>query len=130
MENLSLKLNYFKKKFKLTNEKIAQLAKIPVQTVERISSGRTVNPNLKTLKALAAVFECSLDDLLNLSDTTRPYYFDALTAEIALRIRDSETFKTLFKTMTFLTNESQQAVVGMAERLKKIQEQENIIERD
>lgn len=129
MENLSLKLNYFKKKLKLTNEKIAQLAKIPVQTVERISSGRTVNPNLKTLKALAAVFECSLDDLLNLSDTTRPYYLDSVTAEIALIIRDSETLKTLFKTMTVLTNENQQAVTGMAERLKKLQEQENIIER-
>lgn len=129
MENLSLKLNYFKKKLKLTNEKIAQLAKIPVQTVERISSGRTVNPNLKTLKALAAVFECSLDDLLNLSDTTRPYYLDSVTAEIALIIKDSETLKTLFKTMTVLTNENQQAVTGMAERLKKLQEQENIIER-
>lgn len=126
MENLSLKLNYFKKKLKLTNEKIAQLADIPVATVERISSGRTTNPNLKTLKALTAVFDCSLDDLLNLSDTTRPYYLDDVTANIALSIKENEALKTLLKTMLVLSNDNQQAVTGMAERLKMLQEQETI----
>lgn len=121
-ENLSLKLNYFKKKLKLTNEKIAALANIPVATVERISSGRTVNPNLKTLRALAGVFECSLDDLLNLKDTTRPYYLDETTAEIALSTKDDETLKTLLKTMLQLSNDNQQAVTGLAERLKNLQD--------
>lgn len=124
MNNLSLKLSYFKKKLKLTNEQIAKHAGIPVATVERISSGRTVNPNLKTMKALAKVFDCSLDDLLNLKDTTRPYYLDETTAEIAQQIKDNETLKTLLKTMLILSNENQQAVTGLAERLKMLQEQE------
>ena len=123
MENLSLTFNFYKKKLKLTYEKIAQIADIPVQTIERISSGRTKNPNLKTLKALAAVFECSLDDLMNLRDTTRPYYFDEKTAKIAQSIQGNETLKTLFDTMLLLTNDNQQAVTGLAERLKTIQEQ-------
>ena len=123
MENLSLTFNFYKKKLKLTNEKIAQMADIPVQTVERISSGRTKNPNLKTLKALTVVFECSLDDLMNLRDTTRPYYFDEKTAQIAQTIQGSETLKTLFETMLLLSNENQQAITGFAERLKNIQEQ-------
>jgi len=121
MENLSLKLNYFKKKLKLTNEKIAQLAEIPVATVERISSGRTQNPNLKTMRALAKVFDCSLDDLMNLKDTTRPYYLDEKTALIAQKIQSDETLKTLFETVLLLTNDNVQAVVGLAERLKNIQ---------
>jgi transcriptional regulator with XRE-family HTH domain len=123
MENLSLTFNFYKKKLKLTNEKIAQMADVPVQTIERISSGRTKNPNLKTLKALAGVFECSLDDLMNLRDTTRPYYFDEETAKIAQTIQGNETLKTLFGTMLLLTNENQQAVTGLAERLKNIQKQ-------
>lgn len=121
MENLSLKLNYFKKKLKLTNEKIAQQAGIPVATVERISSGRTQNPNLKTLRALAAVFECSLDDLMNLKDTTKPYYLDEKTALIAQKIQSDETLKTLFETVLLLSNDNVQAVTGLAERLKNIQ---------
>lgn len=123
MENLSLTFNFYKKKFKLTNEKIAQMADVPVQTIERISSGRTKNPNLKTLKALAAVFECSLDDLMNLRDTSKPYYFDEKTAMIAQAIQSNETLKTLFDTMLSLTNDNQQAVTGLAERLKNLQEQ-------
>ena len=124
MENLSLKLNFFKKKMKLTNEKNAHLADIPVATVERISSGRTKNPNLKTMKALAKVFDCSLDDLLNLTNTTKPYYLDETTGKIAQVIQDDETLKTLFETMLSLNNENRQAVTGLAERLKNIQENE------
>ncbi len=122
MENLSLKLNYFKKKLKLTNKKISEMANIPVATVERISSGRTQNPNLKTLKALANIFECSLDDLMNLRDTTKPYYFDEQTAKIAQNIQNDETLKTLFKFMSELSENDRQAVVGFAQRLNSIKE--------
>lgn len=122
MENITLTFNFYKKKLKLTNEKIAQLSKVPVQTIERISSGRTINPNLKTLKALAAVFDCSLDDLMNLRDTTKPYYFDETTANIAQTIQNDETLKALFAAMLSLTKENQQAVTGLAERLKNMQE--------
>ena len=124
MENLSLKLNYFKKQLNLTNERIATMAKIPVATVERISSGRTKNPNLKTLKAIAGVFDCSLDDLMNLTETTKPYYLDEVTGKIAQSIQKDETLKTLFDAMLSLTNENRQVVTGFAERLKTIQEQE------
>ncbi len=122
MENLTLTFNFYKKKLKLTNEKIAELSGVPVQTIERISSGRTANPKLKTLKALAAVFDCSLDDLMNLRDTTKPYYFDETTANIAQAIQNDETLKALFNAMLSLTNENQQAVTGLAERLKNMQE--------
>lgn len=122
MENITLTFNFYKKKLKLTNEKIAQLSKVAVQTIERISSGRTINPNLKTLKALAAVFDCSLDDLMNLRVTTKPYYFDETTANIAQTIQNDETLKALFAAMLSLTKENQQAVTGLAERLKNMQE--------
>ena len=79
MENLSLKMNYFKKKLKLTNEQISALSGIPVQTVATISSGRTKNPSLRTLKSLAKVFNCTLDDLINLTDAKTPVLLDEQT---------------------------------------------------
>lgn len=119
MENVSLKLNYFKKQMKLTNEKVAQLAGLPVATVERISSGRTKNPNLKTLKALSKVFDCSLDELINLKDTTQPYYLDAQTAEMAQELHDNPEMRILFDASKKLTPEEMQIVINVANGLKK-----------
>lgn len=127
MENLSLKLNYYKKKFKLTNEKVASLAKIPVATVERISSGRTQNPNLKTLKALAAIFECSLDDLIHLSDTSKPVYLDSEIEKISMIISRDNQMKYLFKIISALSDDNRQTVAALAERLKALQDKSSIL---
>ena len=104
---------------KLTNEKVAQLAGLPVATVERISSGRTKNPNLKTLKALSKVFDCSLDELINLKDTTQPYYLDAQTAEMAQELHDNPEMRILFDASKKLTPEEMQIVINVANGLKK-----------
>ena len=122
MENLSLKLNYYKKRYKLTNEKVASLANIPVATVERISSGRTQNPNLKTLKALANIFECSLDDLINLRDASKPCYLDESTEKIVLLIQNDFTLKSLFNIVLHLSDDNRQTIIALAERLKSIQD--------
>ena len=102
---------------------ISKLANLPVATVERIASGRTKNPNLKTLKAMAAVFECSLDELMNLQDMTKPYYLDEQTAEIAQKIYNDESLKALYSAVQTLSFENLQAVIGLAERLNILQEQ-------
>ncbi len=122
MENLSLKLNYLKKKFKLTNEKVAKLANIPVATVERISSGRTQNPNLKTLKALANIFECGLDDLINLQDVVKSNCNDETIEKTAQIIQKDEDLKTLFSVIITLSPDNKQAVIGLAQRLKMLQD--------
>jgi len=127
MENLSLKLNYYKKKFKLTNEKVAALAKIPVATVERISSGRTQNPNLKTLKALAAIFECSLDDLIHLTDTARPVYLDSEIEKTAILISRDMQFKYLINIILSLSEDNRQTVISLAERLKSLQDKNTVL---
>lgn len=117
MENLSLKMNYFKKKLKLTNEKIAELSGIPVATVERISSGRTKNPSLRTLKSLAKVFNCTLDDLINLTDAKTPVLLDEQTVKLIEKLKNSDSIKRLFELVSVMDNTDVQAVVGLAERL-------------
>lgn len=117
MENLSLKMNYFKKKLKLTNEKIAELSGIPVATVERISSGRTKNPNLRTLKSLSKVFECTLDELISLTDAKTPVLLDEQTVKLIEKLKNSDSIKRLFELVSVMDNTDVQAVVGLAERL-------------
>lgn len=117
MENLSLKMNYFKKKLKLTNERIAELSGLPVQTVERISSGRTQNPNLRTLKSLTKVFDCTLDDLINLTDAKTPVLLDEQAVNFVEKLNNSESIKRLFEIVSVMDETDVQAVVGLAERL-------------
>lgn len=117
MENLSLKMNYFKKKLKLTNEKIAELQEIPVATVERISSGRTKNPSLRTLKSLAKVFECTLDELISLTDAKTPVLLDAETVNLVEQYNKNNSIKRLFEIVSNMDDVDIQAVVGLAERL-------------
>lgn len=119
--NLSLKLNYFKKKFKLTNQKIAELADLPIATVERISSGRTQNPNLKTLKALADIFKCKLDDLITLDNTSTIYNIDETTKNIVATVQNDNDIKTLFSIVINLNYDHKQAVIGLAQRLITLQ---------
>ena len=117
MENLSLKMNYFKKKLKLTNEQISALSGIPVQTVATISSGRTKNPSLRTLKSLAKVFNCTLDDLINLTDAKTPVLLDEQTVKLIEKLKNSDSIKRLFELVSVMDNTDVQAVVGLAERL-------------
>lgn len=47
----------------LTTAEFAEKAKLPVDTINKIRSGATQNPNMDTLKRMAAALECSLDTL-------------------------------------------------------------------
>lgn len=55
-------INKLKKEKGLTNEKLSELSKVPLGTLAKITSGITKDPKLETLKALARVLECSLED--------------------------------------------------------------------
>ena len=51
-----------KKKKGLTTEMLSKLSGIPVGTLNKILNGETKDPKLETLKAIARVLECTLDD--------------------------------------------------------------------
>lgn len=57
------KLNEFKKAAGLTNQAIADMAKLPISTVDKIMSGRTTDPKLETIKAITHVLGHTVDDL-------------------------------------------------------------------
>ena len=62
------KIAELKKKKGLTNEELSTLSGVPKGTIDKILSGVTKDPKLETLKAIARVLECSLDDFIDSSD--------------------------------------------------------------
>lgn len=55
-------INERKRALNLTNQKIAEQTGITLSTLDKITSGMNTNPKLDTMKALARVLNCSIDD--------------------------------------------------------------------
>ncbi len=73
--------------------------------------------NLRTLKSLAKVFNCTLDDLINLTDAKTPVLLDEQTVKLIEKLKNSDSIKRLFELVSVMDNTDVQAVVGLAERL-------------
>ena len=56
------KLNHLKKLSGMTIEQISAVSGVPKGTLDKILSGVTKDPKLETLKAIARVLGCTLDD--------------------------------------------------------------------
>lgn len=96
-------LEYFKElkeRKNLTAADIAQLADIPVSTVQRIFSGTTPNPTFETISAIAIAVGGSLDEMVGLKSTEKENVppqiattlaaYSALLNEKDLRIREKD----------------------------------------
>jgi len=55
-------INIIKKRKGITNEELSTMSGIPKGTIDKITAGTTKDPKLETLKAIAKVLECSLND--------------------------------------------------------------------
>ena len=55
-------INILKKQMDLTNEQLSSLSGVPKGTIDKITAGATKDPKLGTLKAIAKVLHCSLND--------------------------------------------------------------------
>jgi len=61
---LSKNIKKLRDKHSLTQEQLAQKAKITYSTLIKIESGANGNPTLETLRKIADVFKVSLDELV------------------------------------------------------------------
>ncbi|UYZ36759.1 helix-turn-helix transcriptional regulator [Clostridium beijerinckii] len=55
-------INVLKKEKALTTEQLSNESGVPIGTLNKILNGTTKDPKLETLKAIARVLNCSLDD--------------------------------------------------------------------
>ncbi len=113
LNNLSMRIIYYKKKFKLTNDIIAERSGLPVTTISRITSGQTKSPKLENVRKIAEAIGCTLNDLI--SET---YYSNEETSELAQEIHDNPDLRILLDASKNLKPEDLKAVIYIANRIK------------
>jgi len=64
------KINIYKKRLGITTEELSRLSGVPIGTLNKILNGTTKDPKLETLKALARVFKCTLDEFDDIDSIT------------------------------------------------------------
>lgn len=114
---LSMKIIYYKKLKKMTNETLAEATGLPVGTISRIASGRTKEPTLKTLRLIAKALDCTVDDLQS-GGTVEPYYLEQETAQIAQEIYEKNDLRILFDATRKFSPEDIQAVIAVAKAIQ------------
>lgn len=72
------KIEEYKKKHGMTTAELAAKSGVPKGTLDKILSGVTKDPKLETLKAIARVLDCTLDDFDDIPRKTleEPSYED------------------------------------------------------
>lgn len=113
------KLNTLKNSKGLTLKEISAQTELPISTVEKIFSGANTNPSLKTLRALAKVFDCTLDDIIGYDvEPTSPYYLDRKAGQMAQEIYDNPNLRILFDASKNLAPEDINAIIEVAKRIQ------------
>ena len=56
------KIKEYQRKMGITTQELSERSGVPKGTLDKILSGVTKDPKLETLKAIARVLECSLDE--------------------------------------------------------------------
>lgn len=67
-------IELLKKERNLTSKELSELSGVPKGTLDKILSGITKDPKLETLKSLARVLNCTLDDFDDTKETTNMKY--------------------------------------------------------
>ena len=119
MNQLQMKLLFLKKSLNLTNEDLATKAGLPVATVSRIISGKTLDPKADTLRKLAMALDCKVDELLGTNQNVEPYYFDKKTAELAQKLKDDPQYSVLLDATRELSSEDINAVLEIVKMIKR-----------
>lgn len=83
------------KRKKIGNKGLAEASGVPLGTLNKILYGETTNPSLETMKALASVLECSLDEFADSSWADPDECRDEMT-EYLEELHKRPELKTLF----------------------------------
>lgn len=120
MDNLNIdKLNEIRKLKGYTLKELAKLTQIPHSTISKIFAGFNKNPSLSSLKKIARVLECCVDDFINHEiETNSAYYKDKQIYKISQEIYKNEKLKILLDVSKDLSQDDIQAVIEIAKRIQ------------
>lgn len=69
---MPIKINKFKKELGLTNAQLSQKSGVPLSTLDKITSGTTLDPKLETVRAIAKALGKTLDDFDDVEEKVSP----------------------------------------------------------
>lgn len=98
--------------------KLAELAGLPVSTVNRIVYGVTTNPTLDNMKRIADALGCTLDDFYS-ADSQAGYYIDPEVAAYAQEIFDNPELRILMDATRDVSKEDIEFITQMVLKLKQ-----------
>ena len=79
--SLASRINEIRRNKKISIDELCELSGVPKGTMSKITAGITTSPTLDTVKAIARALDCKLDDLDDISQTSKkapPYSSEAL----------------------------------------------------
>ncbi len=119
MDSLSKeKLTYYKEKKRFTNKRISELTGLPISSIDKLFSGLNKNPTLDTLKKIANILDCSIDDFINYErEPLVGHYTDRQTVKIAQELHRNEELKSLFETIKDFSKKDLKLMCSIANRL-------------
>jgi DNA-binding Xre family transcriptional regulator len=102
------------------NKELAEQSGVPLGTLNKILYGDTPNPGLETMRALAAVLDCTLDDFIERPG--RSSYVGSLdqeTLDYLDELKNTPGMRTLFSAAKGVPKEDLELVAEMIKRMKK-----------
>lgn len=65
LSTIGKNIKKYRKRLKISQDKLSKLANVTVHTVTKIESGITPDPRIETVKKIANALSISIDDLVN-----------------------------------------------------------------
>lgn len=66
---MKIKLEEFRNRRRMNQHQLSKASGVPQPMISQIETGYVQNPTVKTLYKLAAVLKCTVDDLIDESET-------------------------------------------------------------
>lgn len=112
------KLNELKRSKNYTAAEIAKRTGLPKSTIDKIFGGFNKNPTLDSMKRIAEVLDCGIDDFLVYeNEPSSPFYVDRVVNKISVAFSENPSLKLLFDIVKKLDSDDVEILITMAKRM-------------
>lgn len=113
------KLDALKTAKNMTIREISDKSGLTESSLAKIFAGLNDNPTIDTLRRIAGVLDCIVDDfLVSENEENSPYYHDRETNRIAQEIFEDDQKRVLLDATRHLKPEALNAVINIVEQMK------------
>lgn len=112
------KLNELKRSKNYTAAEIAKRTGLPKSTIDKIFGGFNKNPTLDSMRKIAEVLDCGIDDFLVYeNEPSSPFYVDRVATKMSASFSENPNLKLLFEISKKLPQDDIDLLISVAKRL-------------